>query len=146
MKGKDPISLNFECGLRVWEMPRNLHAKRPATQCKAKQKIDNMLCNKLVAQLTTGHGVHVQGLDQANEDFNGGTLPLQKEKKKVKNFRGNACGVEDLSLKNESLRRISENNDWCVGRNEAGKLGKAEKQNPVRICHYNQPLRVRAVG
>ena len=67
-------------------MPRNLHAKRPATQCKAKHKIDNMLCNKLVAQLTTGHGVHVQGLDQANEDFNGGTLPLQKEKKKVKTF------------------------------------------------------------
>lgn len=30
-------------------MPRNLHAKRPATQCKAKHKIDNMLCNKLVA-------------------------------------------------------------------------------------------------
>ena len=84
MKRKDPISLNFERGLRVWEMPRNLHAKRPATQCKAKQKIDNMLCNKLVAQLTTGHGVHVQGLDQANEDFNGGTLPLQKEKKRSK--------------------------------------------------------------
>jgi hypothetical protein len=49
MKGKDPIGLNFECGLRVCKMPRNLHAKRTATQCKAKHKIDNMLCNKLVA-------------------------------------------------------------------------------------------------
>ena len=58
-------------------MPRNLHAKRPATQCKAKQKIDNMLCNKLVAQLTTGHGVHVQGLDQANKDF---TAPSKRKK------------------------------------------------------------------
>ena len=49
MKGKDPIGLNFECGLRVWEMPRNLHAKRPATQCKAKHKTDNMPCNRLIA-------------------------------------------------------------------------------------------------
>ena len=49
MEGKDPIGLNFEYGLRVREMPRNLHAKRPATQCTAKHKIDNMLCNKLVA-------------------------------------------------------------------------------------------------
>jgi len=48
IKGKDPIGLNVECGLRVWKMPRNLHAKRPATQCKAKHKIDNMLWNKLV--------------------------------------------------------------------------------------------------
>ena len=77
-------------------MPRNLHAKRPATQCKAKQKIDNMLCNKLVAQLTTGHGVHVQGLDQTNEDFYGGTLPLHKRKKKVKTFP--RCRVEELSF------------------------------------------------
>ena len=68
-------------------------------------------------------------------------------KRKVKTIRGNAGGIEDLSLKQMSAYAASQKTTtWCVGRNKAGKLGKAEKQNPVRICHYNQPLRVRAVG
>ena len=63
--------------------------------------------------------MHVQGLDQANEDFNDGTLPLQKEKKKVKTFPRKRLWGRRSELKiDESLHRISENNDWCVGRNE----------------------------
>ncbi len=75
-------------------------------------------------------GGYVQGSDQAYEDFYGGTLPLHKRKKEGQTFpRKRLWGRRPELKMNESLRRISENNDWCVG-NEAGKLGKAERQNP----------------
>jgi hypothetical protein len=46
--------------------------------------------------------VHVQGLDQANEDFYGGTLPLREKRKKKKNKKmecaGRSEGQKELEL------------------------------------------------
>ena len=82
--------------LRIWKKPGNLHAKGPANKDKAIPKIKNMLCHKLIAELTTGHGVHVQELDQANEDLYGGTMPLHEQKKQKIKFAGRTDGQKEL--------------------------------------------------
>ena len=132
-------------------MPRNLHAKRSATQCKAKQT------RSTTRHVTSWSLNWQQVMECLSKDqtkrmriYMAGLCPFTlftKGIKKVKAFPRKCMWGRRPELKiDESLRRISENNDWCVGRNEAGKLGKAEKQNPVRIRHDNQPLRVRTVG
>ena len=42
--------------------------------------------------------MHVQGLDQANEDFYGGKLPLREKRKKKMEFAGRSEGQKELEL------------------------------------------------
>ena len=58
-------------------------------------------------KLTTGHGVHVQGLDQANEDFYGGTLPLREKRKKRKRIKKMECAGRSEGQKELELNEMS---------------------------------------
>ena len=56
--------------------------------------------------------MHVQGLDQANKDFYGGTLPLRKKEKK-KEFAGRSEGQKELELNEMSGVASTLKHNWC---------------------------------